>query len=105
MKFFLPGAKDPKLAEETYLQIKANADRDHVWKTSSDRIFAIQHVHNGKPIYEEVGQPSPSNGEMVIAIFGTGGGPFLVCTTHRGVVSGSAMLTSDDASVTLFYGD
>jgi hypothetical protein len=58
-----------------------------------NRIFAINHTENGKRLHSEVGKPHPENGETVIAIFTALGGPFLVCTPSRGVVSGPAMLS------------
>ena len=90
------------MAEQNYLVIKANAE-DHFGKTLPDRYFAIDYVQNGRALHNEVGKADPETKDMVIAIFRVaGGGPFLVCTTDRGVRSGSAMLADGNATATLF---
>jgi hypothetical protein len=100
-KFFIPHTIDPVLAERTYMQIKANAKRDHGWKIAPDRILAIDHTENDKRLHSEVGKPDPENGETVIAIFSTLGGPFLVCTPSRVWFQGQRCCLPP-ASVTLF---
>lgn len=100
-KFFLPSARDEEMGEKAYLEIKANVE-GHPWKIASDRIFAVDHKHDGKLIHSEVGEIEPENGETVVAIFRAIDGPFLVCTTNRGVARGLPMLTAGDGRATLF---
>lgn len=102
MKFFLPFAKDATAAEHNYAAIKAGAERN--WgPLLPDRYYAIRYIQNGKPICNAVGERDPQTRETVFAIFRPeSGAPFLVCTTNRGVLSGSAMLASGDATATLF---
>jgi hypothetical protein len=103
MKFFLPFAKDATAAEQNYAVIKARAERDAGRPVLPDRYYAIDYIQNGNAIHNEVGEEDPQTREMVFAIFRVAdGGPFLVCTTDRGVRSGSAMLASGDATATLF---
>ncbi|WP_316205434.1 hypothetical protein [Bradyrhizobium sp. SZCCHNS3004] len=105
MKFFLPLAKDAETAEKDYSAIKENAERHSGWKTLPHRYFSIDYMHKGRKIHNEVGKEDPETRELVFAIFGVDGGPFLVCTTHRGVLSGSAMMANEDATPTLFEKD
>jgi hypothetical protein len=74
-RFFVPFARDSEVAEKTYSEIKANVQRNHPrWKILPERIFAVDHTHNGERLRSEVGQRDPWNAETVIAIFQTAGG-------------------------------
>jgi hypothetical protein len=100
--FFVPDAGDE--SEDTLLAIYAQAERTLGWKADPlRRIWRLEYRHNGVPMEAEVGLHDADSGEVVYAILDTPQS-YLVCTTTRGVVSGTPILVGkrDASSVIAF---
>ena len=90
MKFFIPDAKTPDMAEQIYNAIKSFAKDTLGWNVSDRRIYRIEYYHDGKYRKAEVGKVTDSNNETVIAILESNA--YLVCTPNRGVLRGMPLL-------------
>lgn len=90
MKFFIPAAQDEEQTERVYQAVKKFMVEQGN-SISDARIREISFWHNGKKVTEIVGEPSPTNGETVVAIFDAKN-LYLVCTFNRGVACGEPML-------------
>lgn len=95
MRFFVPGLKDTVEAEDVYKSIVA-FNTNQMGPLRKQRYYAIFYSHDGNEIRARVGDPHPLTGEVVIAILRTKRekGPFLICTTNRGVMRGEPILGS-----------
>lgn len=100
MKFFIPGAKDSKQAEEVYEATKTFASEQTGFKPSDRRIFHLSYRHEGRDYQAEVGQIHNRLSETVIAVLETStiGGQmvYLVCTPNRSVLRGEPMLVGSN---------
>jgi hypothetical protein len=98
MKFFLPFANTPELAESTYTSLKKFVE-EYNWPVKATRYRAVYYRHNGRETSAVVGQDDPLTGEPVIAIFRAAheGGPFLICTQNRGVLRGDPILAEGNS--------
>ncbi|MGC1939438.1 MAG: hypothetical protein WA697_14505 [Pseudolabrys sp.] len=103
MKFFLP-VQDPKIAEESYQNIKKTIETQTGWPISDTRYYEIHYRHGGQDLCAQVGGADPLNGEIVFAIFKpkNPSSPFLLCTYSRGVMQNPPILTSHDAQAIQF---
>ncbi|WP_128545181.1 hypothetical protein [Larkinella soli] len=97
MKFFVPGTKDEKEAENVYSILRKNMVKKG-YQPNDSRIYEIEFDDNGMRLTETVGKPSSSAGESVVAIFNSGD-LYLICTTNRGVLRGLPMLAGEWAIV------
>ena len=68
MIFFLP-VQDPKIAEESYQNIKKTIETQTGWPISDTRYYEIHYRDGGQDLCAQVGGPDPLNGEIVFAIF------------------------------------
>jgi hypothetical protein len=119
-EFFIPYIPDPAKAEELWRAVK-NAN-EAGWAPFTDyRIFRIEYVHGGESMDAQVGEPhafghpltfdydpdydDPKAGEFVVAIFEKAGGPYVVCTNNRGVVSGGPILVGLEEARRVIYFD
>jgi hypothetical protein len=103
MKFFLP-VQDPKIAEESYQNIKKTIETQTGWPISDTRYYEIHYRDGGQDLCAQVGGPDPLNGEIVFAIFKpkNPSSQFLVCTYSRGVMQNPPILASHDAQAIAF---
>ena len=103
MKFFLP-VQDPKIAEESYQNIKKTIETQTGCPISDTRYYEIHYRDGGQDLSARVGGPDPLNGEIVFAIFKpkNPSSPFLLCTYSRGVMQNPPILASHDAQAIQF---
>jgi hypothetical protein len=95
VKFFVPHATSPEMAESAYSGI-AKFNNAPV---TAERISGLSWTHNGKEMSCEVGGPLPSyyrtGDEIVLAILDCGSF-FKVCTQSRGGLRGEPVLAGKD---------
>lgn len=96
MKFFVPGAKDEVQAERLY-QVGKSLMETHFGPLGEARYCEVEYLHNGEMFRSRVGEPHQRTGEVVCAIFRSGGpqGCFLICTPNRGWLRGNPILAGD----------
>ena len=107
MKFFVPCKDNNETDEEAYARLRESVYLNWKnWKITSERIFGLHYVHNGKRYYIEVGKPDPEAvREVVTAIFSTTTGAdnmFLICTRRRGGGTRESMADSKGMPPTFF---
>ncbi|MEW6686790.1 MAG: hypothetical protein AB1393_11390 [Candidatus Edwardsbacteria bacterium] len=90
MKFFIPGAKDDREAQDILESIKKFAKKTTGWNVTDRKIFSIKFKHRRKEYVAEVGQQDWVTGETVIAILESD--TFLVCTPNQGVIRNMPIL-------------
>jgi hypothetical protein len=87
MKFFIPGASSPEMAEEIYQGTKKFAAETKGWRVTDARILSIAFKDGAYAVRATVGYHEPCEGrEVVVAILESGS--YLVCTKNRGVSRG-----------------
>jgi hypothetical protein len=94
MKFFIPYASTPEMAEQVYESIKKFAVSTAHGSPSQRRIFRIKYHHEGKNYQAEVGKEHRRIGEEVIAILESF--VYLICSPNRGVVRGGPCMVGYD---------
>lgn len=104
MKFFVPGASTPQLAEEVYQQIKEWNSKRVGRQISDRRIYSIGYNADGDRYNATVGESDERLKEVVIAIIETSGF-YLVCSDNRGVLRGDGMLVDGAYGVKEFDGE
>src|ERR1700704_6065121 len=91
-KFFLPGATDDKMAEDTLAAIRKFIE-GQVFPLDQSRIFRLTYRHNGRDYIAEVGKVDVLQRETVIAIFKCDNyGLYCVATENRGVARDGPIL-------------
>jgi hypothetical protein len=68
MRFFLPGASDPKMAEDIYQAIRRFIEERH-GALADTRYYSITFMRGGKPYPTRSGEEDQRTREPVIAIF------------------------------------
>jgi hypothetical protein len=96
MKFFMPGVKDDKTAENLYSGIRKFVFQKIDFELTDRRFFSLDYLHDGKHYVAQVGQHSSMTGEMVVAIFESND-LYLVCTPTRCVFRGEPILVGKHA--------
>jgi hypothetical protein len=94
MKFFIPGTKDDREAQNILESIKIFAKTTTGWDVTDRKIFSIKYRDSGKDYVAEVGQQDQTTGETVIAILESN--TFLVCTPNRGVIRAMPILVGKE---------
>lgn len=97
MKPFVPAATTPEEANQTIDAIR-NFLLMQAFPTESKLYRSVTAKQGKKTQKHVVGQYSPLNREVVVAILSTPG-EFLVCTTYRGVLGGEPIEISKDLAV------
>lgn len=94
-EFFVPFARTPEEAEQTY---EAICKYNNV-PVSRSRISALSWTHNRKPYSCKVGEPLDpyfqTGAEQVIAILESKQ-MYMICTPSRGVIRGDPILAGKD---------
>jgi len=85
MKFFLPFAKDDKMARETIEKIRTNVATFVNQQITDRAIYKIEFYHNGKTYSATVGEEFAPLRESVVAIL-EAENLYLICTPSRGVL-------------------
>ena len=91
MKFFIPLAKDDAERDQVWEGCRKGALHTVGFAITDKKIQSIFTHHNGKEYKEEVGQKTPANGELVVAILECEN-VYLVCTPNRGVLRDMPMM-------------
>jgi hypothetical protein len=86
-EFFVPATRTPEHAEAVWEGTRRLAQESLGREIGDRRIFRLRYVHEGNTVTAEIGQEEPTSGGVVLMIFESN--PYLVCTPHRGVFSGT----------------
>ena len=97
MKFFVPGAKDDKMAEGMYVAISKHVNAP----VKGERIWKVEWKHGGMDMECEVGGKMPDycrlGDDPVFAIFDVDSmGLYYICTANRGGFRGEPILAKKD---------
>jgi hypothetical protein len=87
VEFFIPWTRTPEHAESVWGGTRRLVQENLGFEISERRIFRLRYVHEGETLTAEVGQEEPGATGPVLMIFDSN--PYLVCTPHRGVFSGT----------------
>lgn len=91
MKFQIPFAKDPAIAEEVYSSIKLFIHGKLKRQPTDRRIALIRYEYNKKEILAKVGKLHPAVNEPIIAILEFDD-LFCICTLWHGTTKGEPIL-------------
>jgi hypothetical protein len=92
-KFFVPGAKTAKEAEEVRTGVVKFAESNG-FSVTDRKVFCLTYTHNSREYRAEVGMPDVPGSEIVIVILDAEG-LYLICTPNRGVVRGLPILVGN----------
>jgi hypothetical protein len=89
MRFYVPLTDGPAMAERVWQATRRYVAEITGLPITERRIEALHCAsHNGAGVLA-VGDEAPRGGESVLIILESEGGPFLLCTKHRGVLDGA----------------
>lgn len=105
MKFFLPGAKDDKATNESYIALKAFL-KSNGYETLEKHIYKIKFAHEGKDHHAVIGEACSFNKETTIAILESER-VYLICTPSRGIKAGGhvPIMVGKDADTEVVFFD
>ena len=85
--FFVPASRSPEHAEAVWSGTRRLTQDNLDIEIDDRRIFRLRYRHEGETVTAEVGQEEPTSSGLVLMIFDSN--PYLVCTPHRGVFTGT----------------